>query len=266
MGRVLLFVFGILVGAAGTYILCVSGNLPGVSPAPVATNAAPAPPVSGSAPLPPTSGLELPGAPPAPPASVAGEAVPMLPAQPLPVPTSPNDSEAVAPATTANASESTVPASPEAAAAVTAANASGPLLIPVQGVQATKLVDTFTQSRGAGRVHDAIDIMAARGTPVLAVADGRVAKLFTSKPGGLTVYQFDGEEKLAYYYAHLDHYAPNLAEGQVLKRGEVLGYVGSTGNASPEAPHLHFAVFVLGPEKHWWQGTAVNPYPLLGGR
>jgi murein DD-endopeptidase MepM/ murein hydrolase activator NlpD len=133
-------------------------------------------------------------------------------------------------------------------------------------VPASKLTDTFTQSRGTGRLHDAIDIMAARGTPVLAVADGRVAKLFTSKPGGLTVYQFDGEEKLAYYYAHLDRYADGLAEGRVLKRGEVLGYVGSTGNASPDAPHLHFAVMVLGPEKHWWQGTAVNPYPLLGGR
>jgi len=150
--------------------------------------------------------------------------------------------------------------------AITAANASSSLLIPVQGMQAAKLVDTFTQSRGTGRLHDAIDIMSARGTPVLAVADGRVAKLFDSKPGGLTVYQFDREEKLAYYYAHLDRYAEGLAEGRVLKRGEVLGYVGSTGNASPDAPHLHFAVFVLGPEKHWWQGTAVNPYPLLGGR
>jgi murein DD-endopeptidase MepM/ murein hydrolase activator NlpD len=190
----------------------------------------------------------------------------MLPAQPLAPPSSPTDSEAAAPGTTANASESTVPQTADAVAAVTAANASGALLLPVQGVPASKLVDTFTQSRGAGRVHDAIDIMAPRGTPVFAVADGRVAKLFTSKPGGLTVYQFDREEKLAYYYAHLDHYAPSLAEGQQLKRGDVLGYVGSTGNASPEAPHLHFAVFVLGPEKHWWQGTAVNPYPLLGGR
>jgi murein DD-endopeptidase MepM/ murein hydrolase activator NlpD len=93
-----------------------------------------------------------------------------------------------------------------------------------------------------------------------------VAKLFDSKAGGLTVYQFDREEKLAYYYAHLDHYAAGLAEGRQLKRGDVLGYVGSTGNASPDGPHLHFAVFVLGPEKNWWKGTAVNPYPLLGGK
>jgi murein DD-endopeptidase MepM/ murein hydrolase activator NlpD len=139
------------------------------------------------------------------------------------------------------------------------------LLIPVSGILAKQLNDTFTQSRGAGRLHDAIDIMAPRGTPVVAVADGRVAKLFNSKPGGLTVYQFDAEEKLAYYYAHLDSYAPTLAEGQQLRRGDVIGYVGSTGNASPDGPHLHFAVFILGPDKKWWQGTAINPYPLLGG-
>jgi murein DD-endopeptidase MepM/ murein hydrolase activator NlpD len=147
-----------------------------------------------------------------------------------------------------------------------AASSGGQLLLPVQGVQSSQLVDTFTQARGEGRLHDAIDIMAARGTPVLAVADGRVAKLFDSKPGGLTVYQYDREEKLAYYYAHLDRYAPGLAEGQQLKRGDVLGYVGSTGNASEDAPHLHFAVFVLDADKRWWKGTAVNPYPLFGGR
>ena len=105
--------------------------------------------------------------------------------------------------------------------------------------------------------------MAPRGTPVVAVDDGKVVKLFNSKPGGLTVYQFDPDEKLAYYYAHLDRYAPGLAEGTVVKRGDVIGYVGSTGNANPDAPHLHFAVFVLGPEKRWWQGTPINPYPLL---
>ena len=139
------------------------------------------------------------------------------------------------------------------------------LLIPVTGVLPRQLSDTFTQSRGAGRLHDAIDIMAPRGTPVVAVADGRVAKLFTSKPGGLTVYQFDVDEKQAYYYAHLDSYAPTLIEGQQLHRGDLIGYVGSTGNASPDGPHLHFAVFILGPDKKWWQGTAINPYPLLGG-
>ena len=99
----------------------------------------------------------------------------------------------------------------------------------------------------------------------MAVADGKVEKLFLSKPGGLTVYQFDAAEKLAYYYAHLDRYAPGLAEGQQVKRGELLGFVGSSGNADPAHPHLHFAIFELGPEKRWWEGRAINPYPLLVG-
>ena len=137
------------------------------------------------------------------------------------------------------------------------------LQIPVAGIKASQLIDTFTDARSGGRVHDAIDIMAAKGTAVLAATDGKVAKLFNSKQGGLTIYQFDSAETTAYYYAHLDSYAAGLAEGGLLKRGDLIGYVGSTGNASPDAPHLHFAVFVLGPEKKWWQGTAMNPYPLL---
>ena len=141
----------------------------------------------------------------------------------------------------------------------------GPLSIPVAGVDAGQLTDTFTQSRAAGRPHEALDIMAPRGTAVTAVADGKVAKLFLSTPGGLTVYQFDTGEKLAYYYAHLDSYAPGLAEGQVLKRGDLVGYVGSSGNADAAHPHLHFAIFELGPEKRWWEGRAINPYPLLAG-
>ncbi len=139
------------------------------------------------------------------------------------------------------------------------------LLLPVAGVEATQLQDTFTDARSAGRSHDAIDIMAPAGTPVLAVADGHVEKLFDSARGGLTIYQFEPGGELAYYYAHLQRYADGLAEGQAVKRGQVIGYVGSTGNASPDAPHLHFAIFVLGPEKRWWEGTAINPYPLLGG-
>ena len=263
MNRFLLFLFGVAVGAAGMYLLYWGGKLPAQPPAVVAERVEPRPAQNppGFQPLPPTNEPELPAAP-APSTSVE-TATPALSVEPL---APPAEGEASTPTPNANASEVPVPTTPEAAAAVTAATSTQSLLIPVQGVPAKQLTDTFTQSRGAGRLHDAIDIMAARGTPVLAAADGRVAKLFTSKPGGLTVYQFDGAEKLAYYYAHLDRYADGLAEGRVLKRGEVLGYVGSTGNASPEAPHLHFAVFVLGPEKHWWQGTAVNPYPLLGGR
>ncbi len=149
--------------------------------------------------------------------------------------------------------------------APTPASARGGLLIPVQGIAAAQLLDTFSDARSGGRVHDAIDIMAPAGTPVLAVADGTVEKLFDSKLGGLTLYQFTADRSTAYYYAHLQGYAPGIAEGRTLRRGEVIGYVGSTGNATPEAPHLHFAVFQLGPEQRWWEGTAVNPYPLLGG-
>lgn len=137
------------------------------------------------------------------------------------------------------------------------------LLVPVQGKTGADLVDTFTDARSQGRSHDAIDIMAAAGTPVLAVADGRVEKLFTSERGGLTLYQFEPSGRLAYYYAHLQAYAPGIVEGKALRRGEVIGYVGSTGNASPDAPHLHFAIFELGPERKWWEGDAINPYPLL---
>ena len=147
----------------------------------------------------------------------------------------------------------------------TPATATIGLLIPVAGISASQLADTFDQGRGSTRRHDALDILAARGTPVLAVADGTVAKLFDSRPGGLTVYQFDSTEQFAYYYAHLDRYAAGIAEGSVLKRGDLVGYVGSSGNAHAAAPHLHFAIFELGPEKQWWKGRPINPYPLLAG-
>jgi len=137
------------------------------------------------------------------------------------------------------------------------------LLLPVQGITPSQLQDTFTDARSEGRVHDAIDIMAAAGTPVLAVADGHVEKLFDSERGGLTIYQFEPSGRWCYYYAHLQRYADRLAEKQTIKRGDVIGYVGSTGNANPEAPHLHFEVHVLGPEKQWWKGESINPYPLL---
>ena len=140
------------------------------------------------------------------------------------------------------------------------------LMIPVEGASAATLVDTFTEARGGGsRPHDAIDIMAPTGTPVRAVDDGRVAKLFLSDAGGITIYQFDAAERYAYYYAHLDRYADGLEEGDAVKRGEVIGYVGATGNANPAAPHLHFAIMALGPDKRWWEGTAINPYPILVG-
>ena len=137
-----------------------------------------------------------------------------------------------------------------------------PLAFPVEGIDSSKVADNYLQGRG-GRAHEAIDIMAPRGARVVAVDDGKLVKLFTSVPGGLTVYQFDPLGQLAYYYAHLDRYADGVKEGMALKRGDLIGYVGSTGNASPQAPHLRFAVFRLGPERQWWKGTPVNPYTAL---
>ena len=158
------------------------------------------------------------------------------------------------------------PPAPDAGGSAPApAEGAGALLLPVQGIDANQLQDTFTDARSEGRVHDAIDILAPNGTPVLAVADGTVEKLFDSVRGGLTVYQFEPSGRYCYYYAHLDRYAEGLAEKKTIKRGEVIGYVGSTGNASPEAPHLHFEIHVLGPEKQWWKGESINPYPVLKG-
>jgi len=153
-------------------------------------------------------------------------------------------------------------AQPAATPIVDAASPEG-LLLPVQGIAITDIHDTFGDARGSERQHEALDIMAPTGTPVLAVADGTIEKLFTSDRGGLTIYQFEPSGRFSYYYAHLQAYAPGLAEGATVKRGDVLGTVGSTGNADPAAPHLHFAIFQLTPEKQWWTGTPVNPYPLL---
>jgi murein DD-endopeptidase MepM/ murein hydrolase activator NlpD len=138
-----------------------------------------------------------------------------------------------------------------------------PLLLPVQGARIANLKDNFEETRGGTRRHEAIDILAPRGTPVLAAVDGTVAKLFTSQAGGLTVYEFDRSGELCYYYAHLDRYATGLAEGMALRRGDRVGEVGTSGNAPKDTPHLHFAMFRLGPDKRWWEGEAVNPYPLL---
>lgn len=136
------------------------------------------------------------------------------------------------------------------------------LEMPVVGIHPTALSDNYEQTRGS-RMHEAIDIMAPMGTPVVAVDDGRIAKLFTSKAGGLTIYQFDPQSRLAYYYAHLQRYADTVREGRDVKRGDLIGYVGVSGNSAANAPHLHFAVFKLGTPPKWWQGEAVNPYPAL---
>jgi murein DD-endopeptidase MepM/ murein hydrolase activator NlpD len=141
------------------------------------------------------------------------------------------------------------------------ADAPRAMIVPVAGIPRTAIRDMFEERRGNKR-HEAIDILAPTGTPVIATDDGVVKKLFSSKPGGLTVYQFDPDQRFCYYYAHLDRYAPGLHEGQLLRRGEVLGYVGTTGNAG-NTPHLHFALIRLDKDRRWWKGTYVNPYPSL---
>ncbi len=160
---------------------------------------------------------------------------------------------------------------PSGAPSVTVAEAVvvGPtgLAIPVAGVRAAQLVDTFTQARAGGdRVHDAIDIMAARGTPVFAAAPGTIEKLYFSEGGGgISAYVRSQDKRWIYYYAHLDSYAPGIAEGQTIARGAPIGTVGFTGNANPEGPHLHFAIHRMGEGEAWHQGAPVNPYPLLAG-
>ena len=231
------FLAGALVGAG---VLFVFLNEVPEEPAPVAA-VAPPPPAPAAAPAAPAA----PEA--APPAQGQGGSVVQTDLSDTELPMRPSSSALSA----ANAAPGTASALP------------GKLMVPVQGVKASALTDTFDQPRGNQRHHEALDIMAPKGTPVVAAADGKVVKLFTSKPGGLTVYQFDPSEKYAYYYAHLDRYADGLQEGMVLKRGDVLGYVGVTGNSDPNAPHLHFAVVELTPEKQWWKGTPLNPFPLL---
>lgn len=156
------------------------------------------------------------------------------------------------------------PAHPVVAAAPITTRA-GELIVPVSGVAPDRLSDTFSDARGGGqRLHEALDIMAPAGTPVVAAADGTVEKLFVSKAGGNTVYVRSPDRRTIYYYAHLQNYRPDLNEGQAVKRGEPLGTVGATGNADPTAPHLHFAIMRTTADAQWWDpATAINPFPLL---
>ena len=256
------FLAGVVVGAVALYAVLVwSGalgrtavaTLPGAAPMPAATPAA-APAVTPS-PSPTSYAHDTSGAAPASPsATFLPEPPPFeFPTEAAP-PTPPLD---IASANEPPRSLTSAPADlgdydrlrPRA------------LAIPVQGTTARDLKDNFAELRGT-RPHEAIDILAPRGTPVVAVAEGTVKKLFTSDRGGLTVYEFDPEQAYSYYYAHLDRYADGLVEGKRLAKGDLVGYVGITGNAPANTPHLHFTIFRLGPEKHWWEGTPINPYPL----
>ncbi|HEY2486874.1 MAG TPA: M23 family metallopeptidase [Candidatus Binataceae bacterium] len=135
---------------------------------------------------------------------------------------------------------------------------------PIDGLKASELHDSFNEIH-YGHLHQAIDIMKPYGTAIHAVVDGTIRKLFHSRAGGITIYEFDEDAAYCYYYAHLDRYVNGLAEGMTVKHGQILGYVGMSGNAEPNAPQLHFAIARLGPDKRWWKGTPIDPYPVLVG-
>ena len=172
-----------------------------------------------------------------------------------PLPPPPTDPVAPAP--------EELPAAPVPAPAVSSSAGTVNLIIPVAGVRPEQLIDTYYDARSEGRVHDAIDIAAPAGTPVLAAADGRIVKLFQSERGGTTIYQLGPNQELIFYYAHLAGYAPGLAEGNNVRQGDVIAYVGDTGNAGAGNFHLHFSIAVVSDPKRYWDGTNINPYPLL---
>lgn len=137
------------------------------------------------------------------------------------------------------------------------------LRVPVAGVSLEALRSSFDDPRSGGRRHEAMDILAPRRTPVVAVEDGAIAKLFHSEAGGIAIYQYDPDRKYAYYYAHLDGYVTGLAEGDAVRAGQTLGYVGTSGNAPPDTPHLHFAIFRLSTPPRWWDGTPIDPFVVF---
>lgn len=240
----------------------------------VATHASASPPPAAStssipAPTPPPPALPTPTLPTAtlPAPTTSASPLPAAPSPALPAATALNAPSAAASTST------TMPQMPQATAAGTASAGDlaavvrelqgRRLTIPVAGVKADDIASgSFHQARD-GHTHEALDLLAPRGTPIIAVEDGRIVKLFWSRAGGHTIYQFDPSNRFAYYYAHLDRYADGLAETQTVRRGDIIGYVGSSGNASADAPHLHFAIFLLTAERQWWKGAAVDPYPVL---
>ena len=183
----------------------------------------------------------------------AGQGVLDAGSEEAPVATSGRDSPVVRPP---------APLEPVLTAPPAADLANRDLIVPVEGVHRDQLVRSFSDARD-GRQHEALDILAPRNTPVKAVEAGKIARLFYSKAGGITVYQFDPSEQYCYYYAHLERYADGLVEGQAVQKGQVIGYVGISGNAPKDTPHLHFAVFRLTAAKRWWEGTPIDPYLVL---
>lgn len=182
-----------------------------------------------------------------------------------PIQEQPVETKIVTPIETPAPAPAPAPSPEPAAETQTTANFVGQLelIIPVANVRPDQLIDTFDDARSEGRVHDAIDIMAPAGTPVLAATDGRISRLFQSDLGGTTIYQLSPDEKTVYYYAHLQRYADGLSEGSFVRQGDVIAYVGDTGNAGVGNYHLHFSISALSDPKRYWEGTAINPYPLL---
>ena len=258
MKTVAVFVVGFLAGAVAAYVILGRGREVAATPPVTVVTAPSAPPPAG---VPPGA---APGVAPVPSASDAVAAWPTPPPGELtwPSPSAvPGDStdHLMDPRAFAPPADLKPPEMPDVSDF--SRLRSRALRLPVEGFDLRGLRDNFAEKRGA-RVHEAIDLLAPRGTPVVAVDDGVVKKLFTSAPGGLTVYQYDPSETYSYYYAHLDRYAEGLAEGKVLKKGDRVGYVGTTGNAPPGTPHLHFTIYKLPADKKWWEGTPINPYPL----
>lgn len=137
------------------------------------------------------------------------------------------------------------------------------LMVPVSGVSPSQVPDTYTSPRTGGREHRALDILAPRGTPVLAADYGRVLRMRTNPAGGITIYEIDADNRFVYYYAHLDHYASTLSEGKDVAKGEIIGYVGTTGNAPANVPHLHFQLMKRPNAARWWDGEPIDPKPFL---
>jgi murein DD-endopeptidase MepM/ murein hydrolase activator NlpD len=198
--------------------------------------------------------------------SERGALVSTVPSSPSPVRLEP-DTEATSgrsPSIATTTDEPLIGPGPASASSVVADLQSRRLRLPVDDADIDAMKGNFAQRRDAGsRPHEAVDILAPRNTPVHAVEDGTIAKLFNSKAGGITIYQFDPTGRFCYYYAHLQRYASDLKEGQRVNRGDVIGFVGTTGNAPPNTPHLHFAVFELDQDHRWWKGRAIDPYLLF---
>lgn len=240
LSRIRLVLALLAVAGAVLAFLWVLGSIPGMN-----QQETPAPPQGVNVPSPPPAAEE-----PADTSTIAGDTVRDLPLAPRPdVPSAPEPIFKL-------------PDLPDTLLAQMALD-SLRLAIPVSGLGPEDLSDTYTDARSEGRVHNAIDIMAPLGTPVVAATDGTIVKLFSSEKGGITIYQRGIDGRAIYYYAHLDRYAGTLAEGARVKRGEVIGYVGNTGNAGPENYHLHFAIWIPADTAHYWDGISINPYPIL---